>query len=255
MSFILDALRKSDQTRQTTVLPAAPSSTPGSSTMSTVPSFIAPEMRTSFRWYWPVVIVLLSIVSLLGWWQLGSPNGSPKQNPATPLPTQSQVIASTPSAIQPSITRASSAPPTPASASTKSTPRIKQLDGSPAAPSAPGTPHLTTTAPQAASPRSPSTPHSSLPSPPPPREVPLPSTSNLTETENELPPNLLAELPKISVAAHSYSQKPKASFIFANDRMLHEGDSLSPGLRLERITNDGMILDYKGYRFRRGLQP
>jgi len=253
MSFILDALRKSDQTRQTTVLPAAPSGTLGSSTMSIDSSFIAPEMQTSFRWQWPVVIVLL--VSLLGWWQLGSLNGSPKQNPATPLPTQSQVIASTPSVIQPSITRATSAPPTPASASTKPTPRIKQLDGSSATPSAPSTPQHTTTAPHAASPRSPSTPHSSHPSHPSTHELPLPSTSNVTETENELPPNLLAELPKISVAAHSYSQKPKASFIFANDRMLHEGESLSPGLRLERITSDGMILDYKGYRFRRGLQP
>jgi general secretion pathway protein B len=72
---------------------------------------------------------------------------------------------------------------------------------------------------------------------------------------DELPVHLLAELPKITIAAHSYSKQAKTSFIFANDRMLHEAENLSPGLRLEHITPDSMIFSYKGYRFRRGLQP
>ena len=59
----------------------------------------------------------------------------------------------------------------------------------------------------------------------------------------------------MAVTAHSYSKKPKAGFVFVNDRMLHEEELLAPGLKLERITPDGMIFSYKGYRFRRGLQP
>ena len=58
----------------------------------------------------------------------------------------------------------------------------------------------------------------------------------------------------MTISAHAYSTKPKASFVFVNDRMLREEEALAPGLKLERITPDGMIFSYKGYRFRRGVQ-
>jgi general secretion pathway protein B len=50
-----------------------------------------------------------------------------------------------------------------------------------------------------------------------------------------------------------YSAKTADRFVSINDRALHEGDELSPGVKLEKITFDGMILSYKGYRFRRGI--
>lgn len=67
----------------------------------------------------------------------------------------------------------------------------------------------------------------------------------------ELPPAIQQELPKLAILAHSYSSKPKARFVFINDRMVHEEESPAPGLKLEQITPDGMIFSYKGYRFRR----
>jgi hypothetical protein len=36
--------------------------------------------------------------------------------------------------------------------------------------------------------------------------------------------------------------------------MLREGDYVVPGLKLEQITPEGMILSYKGYSFRRGVK-
>jgi hypothetical protein len=36
--------------------------------------------------------------------------------------------------------------------------------------------------------------------------------------------------------------------------MLHEGEYVASGLRLEQITPDGMIFSYKGYRFSRGVR-
>jgi general secretion pathway protein B len=90
---------------------------------------------------------------------------------------------------------------------------------------------------------------------PPPQQTHDRSSPTAPVAIDELPPDLLAELPKISITAHSYSKKAKTSFIFANDRMLRENETLSPELQLENITPDGMIFNYKGYRFRRGLQP
>jgi general secretion pathway protein B len=56
----------------------------------------------------------------------------------------------------------------------------------------------------------------------------------------------------LSVLFHIYSANPKDRMVGINDRELREGDSVEPGLVLEQITADGMILTYKGYRFLRG---
>ncbi len=44
--------------------------------------------------------------------------------------------------------------------------------------------------------------------------------------------------------------------VSVNGRVLHEGDSLAPDLRLARITVDGTIFSYQGYQFRQAApQP
>ena len=50
------------------------------------------------------------------------------------------------------------------------------------------------------------------------------------------------------------SNKSVNSIVSINSRMLKEGESLAPGLRLEQITPDGVILSYKGYRFQHGIR-
>ena len=57
----------------------------------------------------------------------------------------------------------------------------------------------------------------------------------------------------MTVSVHSYSRVPKDRLVGINDRLLHEGDAVAPGLVLERITPDGMIFSYKGTRFHRGV--
>ncbi len=68
----------------------------------------------------------------------------------------------------------------------------------------------------------------------------------------ELPPSIQQELPKLAILFHLYSGNPRDRLVGINDRMLREGDAVEPGLVLEQITPDGMILTYKGYRFQRG---
>ena len=73
-------------------------------------------------------------------------------------------------------------------------------------------------------------------------------------TKAELPPAVLQELPAMAVSLHAYSDKPGNRLVSINNQLLQEGDSLMPGLILERITPKDMIFSYKGFRFRQGMQ-
>ena len=69
----------------------------------------------------------------------------------------------------------------------------------------------------------------------------------------ELPLAIQQEIPKMSISGHAYSTVPKEGIVGINDRLLQEGDYLSPGLRLEQITADGLIFSYKKYFFRHSM--
>jgi general secretion pathway protein B len=69
----------------------------------------------------------------------------------------------------------------------------------------------------------------------------------------ELPPAIQQEIPAMSIPVHTYSTTPKERVVGINDRLLQEGDYLAPGLRLEQIAPDGVIFSYKNYLFRHGL--
>ena len=58
----------------------------------------------------------------------------------------------------------------------------------------------------------------------------------------------------MTISVHAYSGNPGDRLVSINNRMLREGDSVAPGLRLEQITPDGMIFGYRGYSFRRGVK-
>lgn len=70
----------------------------------------------------------------------------------------------------------------------------------------------------------------------------------------ELPLPIQQEIPAMSISVHAYSPIPKDRLVGINDRVLREGEHLAPGLTLEEVTPDGMIMRYKGYRFRRGVR-
>lgn len=69
-----------------------------------------------------------------------------------------------------------------------------------------------------------------------------------------MPASIRKTLPVMSVAVHAYSSTPGDRLVSINGRMLREGDTLAPDLKLEQISPDGMIFTYRGYRFRRGVQ-
>jgi general secretion pathway protein B len=68
-----------------------------------------------------------------------------------------------------------------------------------------------------------------------------------------LPSTIQQEIPAMTISGYAYSSIPKERSVGINDRLLQEGEFLAPGLRLEQITEDGLIFSYKKYLFRHGL--
>jgi general secretion pathway protein B len=59
----------------------------------------------------------------------------------------------------------------------------------------------------------------------------------------------LQELPELHLDVHVYATKPSDRFVYINMRKYHEGNTLQEGPVLERIRRDGVVLDYQGVRF------
>jgi len=56
-------------------------------------------------------------------------------------------------------------------------------------------------------------------------------------------------LPDLHLDIHVYSAKPADRFVFVNMRKYMEGQALTEGPTLERITPDGAVLNHQGLRF------
>lgn len=57
------------------------------------------------------------------------------------------------------------------------------------------------------------------------------------------------QLPDLRLDLHVYSPKPADRFVFINMRKLREGESLPEGIHVEEITPSGAVLSYRGKRF------
>jgi general secretion pathway protein B len=70
----------------------------------------------------------------------------------------------------------------------------------------------------------------------------LPSISELSLSGNQ-------SLPDIHLDVHVYANRPADRFVYINMRKYREGAVLQEGPTLERIRRDGVILNYNGLRF------
>lgn len=58
-----------------------------------------------------------------------------------------------------------------------------------------------------------------------------------------------SDLPQLRLDLHVYAAKPQDRFALINMRKLHEGDSLQGGVRVEAITPDGVVMSHNGTKF------
>lgn len=58
-----------------------------------------------------------------------------------------------------------------------------------------------------------------------------------------------SQLPDLRLDLHVYAANPAERFVFINMRKLREGESLPEGVRVDEITPNGVELSYRGKRF------
>ena len=234
MSYILDALKKSDQQRN---LGTPPTLQFAQATM--------PARKQSSYVHYGVLAVLLFAGVAIGWlcpWQDEQPARAAEPIAARP------VIANTNQTLL---------PPRPDQVAMAETPEQKLPVPSPAL-AAPAISAKKLAIPVVAEQEQ----KLPVPSPAPaapvvtPKEPAIPVAAvqeQKVTTLSELPLAIQHEIPDMKIQLHSYSNKSVNSIVSINSRMLKEGESLAPGLKLEQITPDGVILSYKGYRFQHGI--
>ncbi len=66
----------------------------------------------------------------------------------------------------------------------------------------------------------------------------------------QLPEDIQQQLPKIHIDAHLfYKDKPSSRFASVNGKIMREGHSLTPNLKVAEITTKGVIFSYQKYLF------
>jgi len=98
-----------------------------------------------------------------------------------------------------------------------------------------------------------------LPAPPAPRAAPTvadraqPAAANAGEGNvprlDMLPAEATAGLPALNLDLHIYASSPAQRAVFINGRRYREGESLPEGVEVLEITPDGAVLGHRGQRF------
>jgi general secretion pathway protein B len=209
MSFILDALRKSEHERQRSTLPG----------LSQVP-LATPPARLP-RWALVVIGVLAAGVLVLGgaWWQ------------STRAPTETTAAA-------PTIERSVELPPP---AATFTPPRLAPPAPSQSAPARPSVENDVAPSSQTALATAAGTEAAESSFAATADQPALPSPAALA-AEGIAIPTLRLEL-------HAFSTQPRDRFVFINGRKYVEGDRLAEGPQLVAIEPTGAVLSQYGQRF------
>jgi general secretion pathway protein B len=323
MSYILDALKKSDQERQQ-------GTTPGLHTSQSAP---LPEKKKRPVWPYLLSAALLlngGILAGLLWSRSPMTPVAPVENrtaaadapaPATvkmsspkeAAPTPPVAVTSEPKASAPAVgageksdkkeqvTFKTASPKAPEMQGTSSQPEVKEnnreekkkatapggfdrkLKVEAVVPAAPPRPPA---APRASSPHSniaqqnharnsaldesrriPPAPVESQPPPPSPApaSVALPAAPQAAPEPQQLPvkekppvpgnppASVQREMPGISLSFLVYSDNAAERMVSINGKMMREGQEISPDMKLDEITPNGVILSYRGHRFHKNL--
>lgn len=252
MSYILEALKKSEYARQQGKVPD----------LATLPPIDAPGIASPVVRHLPLLaasaLLLAVVVAVAGWWRPWQ--APPESVAAAPLPARpaasletAAVPTPTPTSTDPAPAAAPPAPvalpappeavtahqPTPPAAPPEQPRPALQVQALPPAPKA----VLPT---RALPPAAPATATATAA----PASTALPAPPSRVLAFYELPPVVRERIPTLAVSGFSYAEEPDMRLAVINDRVLRQGESAAPGITLERIASDGVVLNFSGYRFR-----
>ena len=242
MSYILEALKKSDKERQREQIPDLQAD-------HSLPSVKIQE-RKGPGLYLLGALVLGSVAGLL-WWQF-SGDQVPQLTDNSKIPPAPVAVAPAPEVVE--IPEQTAARPSVAK-------KEKAVE--------PVTPEVTTVEPTASEQPVPEVAESEVPLPedrtpggsealvkvaeksaPSVTPEPVGQEDVIIPLLDELPPNVKADVPGLSFAGHVYADDTRKRLIIINSRIVREGDMVSNGLFLEQISPDGVVLRYKTVVFR-----
>lgn len=263
MSYILEALKKSEYTRQQGRVPD----------LATLPAMDVGAGGESMRQRLPILAAgaVLLVVAAAGWWRpwqasaghvlVAAPEAAapPRQAPA-PAPVAVVLPAPGQAVVAPAPSQ--TIPPPPVAAAS---PVVEAAPPTASSAPAPVPEPRAEIAPKAVLPELPPAPVERKPLPAAPREpaaAATAATATATPTAAlpappqrvlgfyELPPVVRERIPPLAVSGFSYAEEAGMRLAVINDRVLRQGDSAAPGITLERINSDGVVLNFNGYRFR-----
>lgn len=237
MSYILDALKKAEAQRTLGTLPNIHAPTAFAAT---------PDDRASLwhrAWRWGALTVLVIILVALAWfrpWQRAAV--LPKAAPGVPTQSASPTPAIAP-ALPPTV-RAAQKPPAPPAP--KITPKAVPAEVS--KPKAAASSAPTSRPKQKPQPVATIAPpvQKATPTPPANADTPEPALQSL----RELPAQIQREIPPVAISGYIYSSNRAERSLLINNQLLREGDSVAPGLILEKMLPGAVVLNYQGYRYR-----
>lgn len=249
MSLILDALNKADQER---------------SEQHEVPNLRAvhgspyPQAQPGLlkRWSVEIVFVALLLIAYLGYQLLVG--DEPQTQPAmaqAPLAPPQQVVTR-PSNPVPVASSAPVAAPAPAESPARTPvkmPVATPVDTQRDVKSLYAQQRSGAVSTESATPAAKSVP--ATPAAPQPLQRATPVLDRKAQLEklpllSELSPQRQQAIPSIDFSLHVYSSDQDTGFVTLNGQRRRPGDQVAPGLRLEKIVDEFIVLSYKGSEFR-----
>ena len=217
MSFILDALKKSEAERQQ-------KNTPGIASIAE-----SGQTRSASKWIWIIGVLLVANLAALAYIMLkpgppGSPTSQEQAGTTGPpeTPAQAAEFPETPAedtgSIQAHVERPSAGPPEPV-------PRSRAPEPADSAAEAPAQ-QVSTPAPE-----------------------PSPTVTDGLASFKELRSRGVLQLSDLHLDIHVYSGVPAERFVFINMAKYTENSVLAEGPTVREITPDGVVLDYLGTPF------
>jgi general secretion pathway protein B len=231
MSYILDALKKAEAERTAGASANLHAAPPAANRLP------QDGHRTLMRTPWPWVAMTAVAATLAAYsWLRSGPAATSTAAPQAQVPATAPVpaspVASPPvTAKQQAAAIAPSAPPpAPAVAEEEAAPPKARSAKPPAKPAEKKHAPAETKAAEPVAPL-----------PPPLRELP-----------DNIQREIQREIPPLKVGGYIYSASKADRTVIINGRLLHEGEEAAPGLILEKMMPNGMVLNYRGYRYRSG---
>jgi general secretion pathway protein B len=244
MSFILDALKKSESDRQRQSGPAL------------FEVRVAPPRTRLPPWAIAVALLLLLNLGVVMWMLLrhqahgGSPGATPTAAGAHTAGAAAGAAAQDAPASTPAL--AARAPAVPVVATGAAAGAVASPQASPGASSPPPAPVLSaapTAAPGAVAPNAEDYAPAEEPSAPTLGSHVRRGTASGVPLYQDLSTTPGAQLPQLRLDLHVFAAHPEDRFVMINMHRLREGDTLPEGVRVDSITPEGAVLSFNGSKF------